>query len=366
MSEITSLFSGLTEAVCDLNLEKSSGRALNNEVKDLCKFLTKAINENPEAFQQTLDEHPEELYAWKNTIAEKIKAIEGNSTRVTIEGKIEPVKGGGFGRFAGGIRRIFFGSATASNLKKINSLLKKVLPEREGFPKKPTHDGHFFLRVASDKHYAPRLEKRAKWRGKKTCSLFMKDNDPEGKLKELTHRSKLFIIGHGHISAQGTSAEMTGAGKVSIRKIAAFLKEEAPQLIKKQDELAEGEMLTISLIICDSASQSGCHPLDVSFGEALSVALGNAGIPCKVKGVTGGTYVKDNEGIIQKFVEDKVGTPESHITFMSEKDPKTGKITTTIIQNGHPTETIIRGAHEARWISNPWRRLVTHPRIVFN
>ncbi len=360
MSAITDSFSKLTKAVCDLDLEKSSGRALNNEVKKYCKLLTKAINENSEAFQQTLKAHPEELYAWKNTIAEKTKAIQG---------EIEDVQGGGFRRLAGGIRRIFFGSATASNLKKINSLLEKVLPEREGFPKKPTHDGHFFLRVSTDTRNAPRLEERAKLRGRKTSSFFMKDNGP----KEITHSSVLNIIGHCETSTQEIYADDAYNGKVSIREIVAFLKKNAPELrIKNQDELATGEMLTINLIGCDGANQSGEHPLDVSFAEGLSVALSNAGIPCKIKGVIGTLAVSHNNGIIRKLIKDQkdqqyhVAKPESYITFMSQKDPTTGVITTTKIQNGHPTETIRRGAHEVSWIYNPWRRLVTHPRLVFS
>ncbi len=311
MSAITGLFSELTEKVCDLALKKGNGKSLNSEVKDYCELLTKAIEENPEAFQQALEEHPKDLYAWKETIAKKTEAIEK-----AIEKK------GRFGRFADGIRRLCCcgccGNTTAS-LKKINSLLEKVCPKREGFPKKQKHDGYFFLRVSTDTQSCPRLEKKAKLRGMKTCTLFMKDNDPEGKLKELTHRSKLYINGHGRTN----DLEISGDdGNISTRNLADFLAEKAPQLIKNQDELASGEMLTISLLVCYGADKRDEYSLDFSFAESLSVALGERGIPCKVKGALGETSVHEEKGIIKKLVDDQRSTPESHKIFMNEIDPR--------------------------------------------
>lgn len=333
----------LNQFVKELDLHEKSGPYTNNDVQDYAKKLAKVIRTNPDLFKQAIAEHPKYMREWKENIAQRTSDIQGG-------------KG-----FTGGIKRALFGSSTEKALVKVNKLFDSVFP-----PKDTAYDMQLiWTHVADIPKAAHLLERKGRQNGLQTHTITSGETDKE-KLdifKKVTHGSRIYIVGHGRTSGLSLKSSLDSGKPLSTKEIAAFLAIHAPQLIKKETELQGEKPIKISLVACYSSH--GREHMEVSFAEALSIALCEVGIPAEVIGRNSTVRVEEvmdpnNRVAIQKLTDrgTKHKDPNSKTSFIS-KTNSNGSISTTIkdVYSQNDAQIRTRNFTEIKWINHPWRNL---------
>ncbi len=121
------------------------------------------------------------------------------------------------------------------------------------------------------------------------------------KISQLTHHSRLYLIGHAAPGVSELTSEEKADGTsdyaLTISHFVNLLKTKAPHLQKQED----GQLLKISLVAC----YTGIEGLlgEESFALQLSRALDQAGIPAEILARTGSIHGEPD--LLQKQVEER-------------------------------------------------------------
>lgn len=133
---------------------------------------------------------------------------------------------------------------------------------------------------------ASRLEEKAKTQKIASCTLSLKSIEQEIEtsselIKRLTHKSRLYLIGHAHPGASVIYSDMkechTPGYAWNVDQLAVLISKNAPHLVKKNDE----QRLKISLVVCH-AGLNEVAPRTSSFAVQLSKTLDLVGIPTEI------------------------------------------------------------------------------------
>ena len=176
---------------------------------------------------------------------------------------------------------------TVEDLEKMYGKDKAFTPSMQGYDRQVQFNlGSGRLAAAlqykgGDKFPTSTIDLRTEIGGVKTDD---KTTELKDTLKSLSHKSRIYIIGHCTKGASEIKSDFKSDKKtqdeLTVQNIVDMLLEHAPQL-KKDDD---GEKIKISLAACYGGKDG--ENGQVSFAEQLSKALDKAGIPAVVIGRT--------------------------------------------------------------------------------
>ncbi len=154
---------------------------------------------------------------------------------------------------------------------------------------------------------AQRLEEKAKAQNIASCTLSLKQTQQEIEtsskpIKRLTHKSRLYIIGHAHPGASAiyskTKEDQTADYAWDVNQLAVLISKNAPHLVKKDEN---EQRLKISLVVCH-AGLNAVATRTSSFAVQLSKTLDLLRIPAEILARTNDIDIP-LEGRIQKQVK---------------------------------------------------------------
>jgi hypothetical protein len=227
----------------------------------------------------------------------------------TLQGKLKEMKGGsGFKRW--------FGLRVSKTIKHLEKLIKLLDELAQAHPiKKPKYDRQMILEVSQNtKKNLLNLQQKAFEKNLESTVLDVSNpNEDFQDLAKLTHRSRIYIKGHGKAgSAKISTRNSKNQRYFSANYFAKLLATKAPQLKVKDGN----HRIKISLVVCHGAENGVTGKL--SFAESFINALYAEGIDADVFARIGSVVVD----CIGKIVDGQHKAPATkfHYYFAVDSD----------------------------------------------